>query len=92
MSGCLHIEHFPTGHNKQALCLLVATDHIWAGLYTTRAHRAPAAIGVSVQRQKLRYAGQQLRVGRTDFRVTPRSLQRIAHWLRYRGVRVQVEA
>lgn len=92
MSAGPCIEHFPTGYGKHALCLLVGLDHVWAGLYTTREHRMPAAVGVSLQRHRVRYVGQQLRVGTTDFRVTPRALQRIAHWLRYRGVRVQVES
>ncbi|MCW0398745.1 hypothetical protein NG829_08345 [Xanthomonas sacchari] len=89
MSAAAEMQHFPTGHGKQTLCILIGIDHVWAGLYTTRERITPAAIGVSTSLNTLRYRDHQLHVGQTQFRMTATAVRRAAHWLRYRGIGIR---
>lgn len=86
------LTHIPTGRGGAVVCLQVGAEHIWAGLYATRASRAPQDIGVAARRSGARRRGRSLVIGGQAFPFHGTQLRRAIVWLDHHGVRTRETA
>jgi len=81
-------EFFPTGKGNETLVLLACVGFLWAGRYVNSTKGTPQQIAVTTSRRVTRRNGSLI-VGRNDFHLHPRAMQRACRWLSRQGITVR---